>query len=151
MKGRWYLAPERVELDVELARTGLDEITALMRGYAGGIHGTVSSRLHLAGPLDNIGIAGRLTVEVGPGDRGEEAEPGVTQLHREVAPERQVNSGIEEPVPRVGAGEACAADTLFGPRHVAGGVGGLHRCDDSELREAGNIGGVDDLGVRQWD
>lgn len=63
VRGRWYVAPERLELDLNLDRTGLDEITALMRGQAGGVHGTLSSRLHLAGPLDNIGIAGRLNIE----------------------------------------------------------------------------------------
>ena len=63
VKGRWFVAPERVDLDVNLARTGLDEITALMRGYAGGVHGAVSARLHLAGPIDKIGISGRLNVE----------------------------------------------------------------------------------------
>src|SRR4029077_11197652 len=32
LKGRWYLAPERVDLDLELDRAGLGEITALVRG-----------------------------------------------------------------------------------------------------------------------
>jgi hypothetical protein len=63
LKGRWYVAPERVDLDLELDRTGLDEITALMRGQAGSVHGTISSRLHLGGPIDNIGIQGRLNIE----------------------------------------------------------------------------------------
>jgi hypothetical protein len=63
VKGRWYVAPERVDFDVELNRSALGEITALLRGQAGGVHGTLSARLHLAGPLDNIGVAGRLHVE----------------------------------------------------------------------------------------
>jgi hypothetical protein len=63
LKGRWYVAPERVDLNLELADTGLDELTALMRGQAGGIHGTVTSRFHLAGPVNNIGIEGRLNIE----------------------------------------------------------------------------------------
>jgi hypothetical protein len=63
VKGRWYVAPERVDLDVQLDRTGLGEITALMRGQAGSIHGTISGRLHLGGPIDNIGILGRLNIE----------------------------------------------------------------------------------------
>ncbi len=63
LKGKWYVAPERVDLDLVLDRTGLDEITALARGQAGNVHGSVSSRLHLGGPIDNIGIEGRLTVE----------------------------------------------------------------------------------------
>ncbi len=63
LNGRWYIAPERVDLDLEVRHTRLEELTALMRGQAGGIHGTISSRLHLAGPINGIGILGRLTVE----------------------------------------------------------------------------------------
>jgi hypothetical protein len=63
VKGRWFVAPERVDLDAELDRTGLGEITALMRGQTGSIHGTLSARVHLGGPIDNIGILGRLNIE----------------------------------------------------------------------------------------
>jgi hypothetical protein len=63
VKGRWFVAPERVDLDVVFDHSGLDEITALFRGQSGAVHGTVSSRLHLGGPINNIGIAGRLNVE----------------------------------------------------------------------------------------
>ena len=34
-----------------------------MRGQTGSVHGTISSRLHLAGPINSIGIMGRLTIE----------------------------------------------------------------------------------------
>jgi len=63
LKGRWFVSPERVDLDLALDRTGLDEFTALWRGQSGAVHGTVSSRLHLGGPINNIGITGRLNVE----------------------------------------------------------------------------------------
>ena len=63
LKGRWFLAPERVDLDLELDRSGLGEITALLQGQAGSVHGTVSSRLHLGGPLNNIGILGRVEID----------------------------------------------------------------------------------------
>ena len=63
LKGRWFVAPERVDLDLTLDRTGLGEWTALLRGEAGAVHGTLTSRLHLGGPIQNIGIRGRLTVE----------------------------------------------------------------------------------------
>src|ERR1019366_1742377 len=63
LKGRWFVAPERVDLDLALDHTGLAEITALFRGQSGAVHGSVSSRLHLGGPIDNIGIAGRVDVE----------------------------------------------------------------------------------------
>jgi hypothetical protein len=62
-KGRWYVAPERVDMDLELNRSGLDEITELLRGQAGGVHGTLSARLHMAGAIGDIGITGRLNVE----------------------------------------------------------------------------------------
>jgi len=63
LRGRWYVAPERVDLNLEIERTLLGEMTALLRGQAGGVNGRVSARLHLAGPIDQIGIAGRLTIE----------------------------------------------------------------------------------------
>jgi hypothetical protein len=63
VQGRWFVEPERVDFDVELDRTGLGELTALLRGASGSIHGTLSSRLHLGGPIDDIGIQGRLLVE----------------------------------------------------------------------------------------
>lgn len=63
LKGRWFVSPERVDLDLVLDHAGLAEITALWRGQSGAVHGTVSSRLHLGGPISNIGIAGRVDVE----------------------------------------------------------------------------------------
>ena len=63
LSGKWYVAPERVDLNLQLDRAALGDLTALVRGQAGGIHGTISSRLHLAGPIDGIGILGRLTIE----------------------------------------------------------------------------------------
>jgi hypothetical protein len=63
LKGRWFVAPERVDLNLTLDRTSLGEWMALLRGEAGAVHGTVTSRLHLGGPIHNIGITGRLTIE----------------------------------------------------------------------------------------
>ncbi len=63
LQGRWYTAPERVDMDLTLDHTALAEITALIRGEAGTVHGTVSSRLHLGGPIQNIGIQGRLNID----------------------------------------------------------------------------------------
>jgi hypothetical protein len=63
VQGRWFVAPERVDFDIDLDRAGLGELTALLRGDSGNIHGTLTSRLHLGGPIDNIGIQGRLLVE----------------------------------------------------------------------------------------
>ena len=33
-----------------------------MRGQSGAVHGAVTSRLHFGGPINNIGIQGRLTL-----------------------------------------------------------------------------------------
>jgi hypothetical protein len=63
ISGRWYVAPERVDLNLQLDRTGLGELTALLRGQSGSVHGTISSRLHLGGPINNIGIQGRLNIQ----------------------------------------------------------------------------------------
>ena len=62
LKGRWYADPGRVDLDMEVNRAALGEVTALMSGQDAGVHGTLSSRLHLAGPLNNMGITGRLDI-----------------------------------------------------------------------------------------
>jgi hypothetical protein len=61
--GKWYLGPERVDLELRLDRAQLGELAVLMSGQAGGVHGVVTSRLRLAGPLNGIGILGRLNVE----------------------------------------------------------------------------------------
>jgi hypothetical protein len=63
LKGRWFLAPERVDLDLTLDRSGLGEIRALLEGQSGSVHGTISSKLHLGGPIRNIGIVGRIQIE----------------------------------------------------------------------------------------
>lgn len=63
LKGGWYMAPEHLDLDLRLDRAGLGEISELLSGQAGGVHGSVSARLHLAGPIDNVGIAGRVDIE----------------------------------------------------------------------------------------
>ncbi len=62
LKGHWYAEPGHVDLDMEVDRAALGEITALMSGHDAGVHGTLSSRLHLAGPLSNMGITGRLDI-----------------------------------------------------------------------------------------
>jgi len=63
LDGHWFVSPERVDMDVEIDRTGLGELTALVRGESGSVHGTLSSRLHLGGPIHDIGIQGRLLIE----------------------------------------------------------------------------------------
>jgi hypothetical protein len=62
LKGRWFVAPERVDLDLQLDHCGLGEISVLLQGQRGSVHGTISSHLHLGGPIANIGIQGRVEV-----------------------------------------------------------------------------------------
>ncbi len=62
LKGRWYVAPERVDLDLVLVRSQFEEINAILEGRAGSVHGIISSRLHLGGPIANIGIQGRVEI-----------------------------------------------------------------------------------------
>jgi hypothetical protein len=61
--GRWYSSPERLDLDLQLIQGNLGDLTALLRGQTGMVHGSIVSRLHLGGPMRNIGIQGRLTIE----------------------------------------------------------------------------------------
>lgn len=66
-RGRWIPGdgprPDRLDLDVRLERSAIGDITALVRGADAGVHGAVSSRMRLAGPLDDLRITGRLVVE----------------------------------------------------------------------------------------
>ena len=62
LRGRWYADPGRVDMDLAIDRTGLGEVTALVGGQDAGVHGTLTSRIHFAGPLNNMGITGRLTI-----------------------------------------------------------------------------------------
>jgi len=62
LDGRWYGALGRAEMDLAIDRSGLGEVTALWSGEDAGVHGTLTSRIHLAGPLNNLGITGRLDV-----------------------------------------------------------------------------------------
>jgi hypothetical protein len=62
LKGRWYGELGRVDLDLRADHAALGELTALMTGQDVGVHGTLTSRLHIAGPLDNLGIQGRIDI-----------------------------------------------------------------------------------------
>ncbi len=63
LKGRWFVNPERLDLDMVLDQTGLGELTALMSGQAGSVHGSISARVHFGGPINNVGIQGRINIE----------------------------------------------------------------------------------------
>jgi hypothetical protein len=63
LKGRWYADPGRADMDLDVIHTGLGEVTALLTGQDAGVHGSLTARIHLAGPLHNIGISGRMDID----------------------------------------------------------------------------------------
>src|SRR4029434_9245600 len=87
-------------------------------------------------PLVGEPPARRLAVEIGASNGGEQPEPRVAELDREVAPEGEVYSVVEKAMPGVRTGDPGVTDALLGPGHVARAVSGLHRRDDPELGEA---------------
>jgi len=62
LRGQWLQSNRSTTLDVKLEQSELGDILTLFNGYESGIHGDVSGDAHLAGPLNRIGIAGRMTV-----------------------------------------------------------------------------------------
>jgi hypothetical protein len=63
-RGRWVQAGAgRLDLQVRLEQSAVGEIIALVHGYNAGIHGTVSARMRLTGPLDDIRISGSMEVQ----------------------------------------------------------------------------------------
>ena len=65
-RGRWT-APRggdsRLNLELTLERTGMDEIARLLRGQAFGVHGFLTSTAQLSGPLSDLTLAGQLRIE----------------------------------------------------------------------------------------
>jgi hypothetical protein len=61
-RGQWLPRNNATTLDVKLEKSELGDILTLINGYESGLHGEVSGDAHLAGPINRIGIAGRLTV-----------------------------------------------------------------------------------------
>lgn len=63
-RGRWVqTGAGRLDLDVRLEKSAISEIVELLHGADAGVHGLVSARMRLAGPLDDIRISGRLDLE----------------------------------------------------------------------------------------
>ncbi len=61
--GRWRSAPggsTTADASLQLEKTALGEIITLVRGRDAGIHGLVSSRVQVAGSLDNLQLTGKL-------------------------------------------------------------------------------------------
>jgi hypothetical protein len=60
----WLRTPDasgkQLQGDITLDPSNLSEITTLLQGYDVGIHGTVGTRLHLAGPAQALQVTGEL-------------------------------------------------------------------------------------------
>jgi hypothetical protein len=63
-RGRWALggAAPGVDLEIRLNNNMLADVSSLVRGYDAGVHGEVSARIHLKGPLNNVRISGSAAV-----------------------------------------------------------------------------------------
>lgn len=60
-KGRWN--GDKLDLDLRVDQNEVSEMIALVRGQHAGIHGLISSKLHVAGPLQDLKINGSLLVQ----------------------------------------------------------------------------------------
>jgi hypothetical protein len=61
-RGQWLPGNGSTTLDVKLEQSELGDMLTLFDGYETGINGHIAGDAHLAGPLNRIGIAGRMTV-----------------------------------------------------------------------------------------
>ena len=61
-RGQWRRDDNTVTIDVKLEKSELSDVLTLFEGHQSGLQGTVQGSAHVAGPLGNAGIAGRLSV-----------------------------------------------------------------------------------------
>jgi hypothetical protein len=61
-RGAWYPAAGNLDLNLQLDRSQLSDMVALIRGEDAGLQGTVSGKAHLAGPPSALAINGRLNL-----------------------------------------------------------------------------------------
>lgn len=61
-RGQWFPRAGSTTLDVKLEQSELGDMLTLFNGYESGINGHIQGDAHLAGPLNRIGIAGRLAL-----------------------------------------------------------------------------------------
>ncbi len=62
-RGQWYAADRSVTLDVKLEKSELGDMATLFEGRETNLHGHIWGDAHLAGPMNRVGVAGRLTVD----------------------------------------------------------------------------------------
>jgi len=61
-RGQWLQSDGSTTIDVKLEQSELGDMLTLFNGYESGINGHISGDAHLAGPLNRIGVAGRMTL-----------------------------------------------------------------------------------------
>ena len=61
-RGQWRRDDNTVTVDVRLEKSELSDMLTLFEGHQSGLQGTVQGNAHVAGPLGNAGIAGRVSV-----------------------------------------------------------------------------------------
>jgi hypothetical protein len=61
-RGGWYPSTGNLDLNLQLDRSELSDLVALIRGQDVGLQGMVSGKAHLAGPPSDIAINGRLNI-----------------------------------------------------------------------------------------
>ena len=62
VRGQWYPKDNSTVLDVKLENSELSDLLMLFNRHESNIYGDVSGDAHLAGPVNRIGVAGRVTV-----------------------------------------------------------------------------------------
>jgi len=65
-RGRWITAPNqesRLDLNLELEKSDIDEMARLLRGQTLGLHGLIASKASIKGPLSNLEVAGQFQME----------------------------------------------------------------------------------------
>jgi hypothetical protein len=60
-RGRW--SGGRLEMDVELEKSPIDDFMTLARGQTLGLHGLVASRARVSGPVSDLTLTGRLEIQ----------------------------------------------------------------------------------------
>jgi hypothetical protein len=62
LRGQWLQSNNTTTLDLKLEQSELGDMLTLFNGQESGFHGHISGDAHLAGPLNRVGIAGRMNV-----------------------------------------------------------------------------------------
>jgi hypothetical protein len=65
-RGRWISSAteeSRLDLNLELEKSAIDEMARLVRGRALGLHGLIASKASIKGPLSNLQVAGQFQIE----------------------------------------------------------------------------------------